>query len=390
MDITPLFFLLVSPIIVVLNLSAFSAAERTTRVHVRSPTVPVDEGGILSFHCEVYHLKLNHEVKILRITDSEKAETLTSGNNVMSVEDRVFLAVRQLSSGSVVYFLTIIYAQKEDQGEYVCKVIQEGRTTTDIAVASSYLDIRYFPEFDPECTFQTTKVSYGETVTFSCSSNGANPTVTLKWTNGDKILPKNQTSIDDRQVSYLTVTPKDGDLFVCKIRSSAFPTRERSCHVGPFEVERDPSKIFPPDDDNNDIPHIPDLQIPIVRPPVHENYEPPVDIPQMTLDCEDDCRLLNSRSFYWIVSTCVTGLLALIFCIMCIILLCKYHYQSQRTYERGRCIATRPHVQDIYSELDIKRCDNNKEYMVLSNNRLLPGPPRHPDVTQTDPNKPGL
>ncbi|XP_072046671.1 uncharacterized protein [Amphiura filiformis] len=391
MDYTSLILLLISPILVILDISSFSVAERITSVHARSPTLPVEEGGILSLHCEVSNLKTDqHEVTILRLTDSG-ATRLTMGNSVNSdlVDDRVFLAVRQLQAGSTVYFLTIIKATKEDEGEYVCKVIQEGISTIDIAVSSAKLNIMYFPpDSDPECyPKEPPTVSYGEAITLRCSSESANPKVLLKWINGDNVVSKNQTTIGDRQVSYMRIIPRNGDLFLCRVTSPAFPNRERDCHVGPINVIRDPSATSSTDDNN--IPHIPEL-VPIVSPPANEDNEPPVDIPKVVLDCEEDCRLLNTRSFYWIISTCVTGLFAVIFCIACIILLCKYHYQSQRTYERGRCVSTRPHVQDIYSELDIKRCDN-KEYMVLSNNRrLLPGPPRHPDVAQTESSKTGL
>ena len=224
----------------------------------------------------------------------------------------------------------------------------------------------------------------GEYITLKCSSASGNPKISMKWVNDDNVISNNQTEIDGRQVSFLKVLPKNNAVYLCKITSSAFPSKEASCHVGPVRVIRDQS-VSSSTGANEHIPNIPQI-VPIVKPPVVTKEDTTLTIqPVSEQECHEECRLLNSRSFYWIITTVVTSLFALIFLIICIILLCKYHHQSERTYERGRCVSTRPHLQDIYSELDIKRCDN-KEYMVLSKNTLI----TRPELPQTDAQKAGL
>ena len=80
--------------------------------------MPVEEGNILAHHCEVLNFKANEQkVSILRITNG-KVKRLAMGNNVMQnvVDERIFLATRQLNNLSTVYFLTIIRANRNDKG----------------------------------------------------------------------------------------------------------------------------------------------------------------------------------------------------------------------------------------------------------------------------------
>ena len=374
---------LISTVTLILINSLFTAsAQRATSIFA-SPQHPlVEEGGILSLHCKVSNLIAGeHEVSILRITDAG-TQRLSIGNNVMqNVDERVFLAVRQMESGpSLVYFLTIIHATIHDKGEYFCKVIKDGAKTVEIDVSSTVLDVQYFPgESEPECyPTEPPVITEGQAIILKCSSATANPPVRIQWlTDGDLLLSGNQTTIGDKQVSYLSIVPsKQNAVYLCRVTSSAFPNLERTCHIGPMQILRDPNYI--PSSSSGGTQHLPDnpQSVPIARPtpPGRKPHYPITKRPpRVTVhDCEDDCsRLSSSRAFYWIVTTVTTSFLAFVFCIVCFVLLCKYHQQSQtpyRTYERGQCISTRQHnVQDIiYSELDLKRGDNYKEYMVLS------------------------
>ena len=243
----------------------------------------------------------------------------------------------------------------------MCKVIKHGIVPEDISVSSMHLDILYFPEeSNPECYPQEPpEVMEGEYITLKCSSASGNPKISMKWVNDDNVISNSQTEIDGRQVSFLKVLPKNNAVYLCKITSSAFPSKEASCHVGPVRVIRNPSVSLSTGADEH-IPNITQL-VPTFKPPVVTKEDTTLTIlPVNEQGCHKQCRLLNSSSFYWIITAIVTSLFALIFLIICIILLC--HHQSEKTHKRGRCVSTRPHLQDIYSELDIKSC-NNKEYI---------------------------
>ena len=146
MDTQSLILLLISSSILLSTFPFQIVAERVTKIHARGSNMPAEEGNILALHCEVSNFKVNEqEVSILRITNG-KTERLAMGNNVMpDVDERIFLATRQLDAGSTVYFLTIIRANRNDKGKYVCKVIKDGISTEEIAVSSVNLDILYFP-----------------------------------------------------------------------------------------------------------------------------------------------------------------------------------------------------------------------------------------------------
>ena len=71
-----------------------------------SPVNPVKEQGLLTIHCQVRNLDDNHQVTITRRV-GDRIQQISVDEDVLgnAVDERVFLAVRQLLDGSTVYFL---------------------------------------------------------------------------------------------------------------------------------------------------------------------------------------------------------------------------------------------------------------------------------------------
>ena len=76
------------------------------------------EGGIATIECQVSDPPANHAVTFLRRTATEN-ERLTWNDIVYSTNDRMSLTKR----GDGVYLLTITKVDKEDEGDYICEVV---------------------------------------------------------------------------------------------------------------------------------------------------------------------------------------------------------------------------------------------------------------------------
>ena len=334
------------------------------KVEVTAPLNPVETGGVLGVHCQVWNLDSNHEVTIVRTVNGD-FERLTLDDGVThGAEDRVFLAPRQLDDGSMVYFMSIMEVDRYDEGEYSCRIVSK-KEESSVSSASVTINIQYFPgDSDPACTpSEPLTVLEGTRMALNCSSEVAYPHVVLSWSRvGTSETFQTNNGIEaNRAFSALTLTALRGHneaVFLCEISSSAFPTKTRSCHVGPLTVIPDknykPGMITQiPDGSRNNglVSVIPGLT-------VNDNSV------NSHVECAELCSTLSASNdaFVWIVATIIGTLLALIFFIMGVFLLIKYCRLPPNP--QPRYVAVQQPYHDIYAELDGRR-NEGKVYMTL-------------------------
>ena len=358
---------------------ANSEATSETKVVASAPVQPVKEGAILSVHCQISNLAANNYVTISRQLDGEiSPQIITWGETVLGdIGDNVFLAIRQLNDGSIIYFLSIVGVTIRDQGKYICKVMP---STQDFVVARdlTFIKIQYFPrDPNPLCTPKTQGLTVysGTPITLNCTSQTAFPEVVLTWSRGaDRVPESNVRSMKHNGVSYTELrfraSVSDNEaVFLCQLTSPAFPNKVKSCHVGPITVKPNPNDNFVPS--NTD--EAGDRFLPTVRlPPLFYPTNDPTSIDLYTdsnivrevADCKEVCSSFSSPKFFWIAATVVACALAFIFFIMGASLLWKYRqaHTQQQTYYATNAKPFPAHPREyIYTELDSKRGIPNTE-----------------------------
>ena len=237
--------------------------EAKTTVTVSAPVNPVRTGDVISVQCHIRDIRKNHEVNFVRITANGDIESLALNKGILeNVEDRVFLAVRDLSDGSSVYLLSIKDVIRADAGRYSCQVVyKQPGNVTEVAVETVEVEIFHFPADYPVCTptghFQ---VKAGEPLIMNCTTPIGFPAVDVSWIQGSTSVGKgylrNTVALNEQrtvkngmihsQVSVVVSARDQGATFTCKITSFKFPEMTRQkCSVGPLIVEGDwmPSTI---------------------------------------------------------------------------------------------------------------------------------------------------
>ena len=367
-----------------------TTAQGKTRVTVTSPVSPVRERGILSVHCHVVDLTDDHEVTISHRADG-KTSRLTWGEGVVTnAEDRVFLAIRQLTDGTVVYFLSITDVVRRDGGEYSCKVFNS-EDMKELGADSVDIPIQYFPEEPfPLCTPTEAIVVYsGSSLTLNCTSESGHPHVDMEWirtgTDSSSLSSSSRRVIQDG-VAYteLHLTPTYADneaVFLCQVSSAMFPDRLETCHVGPIIV-------IPSDEDHKPSPPFGDITDNAVL-PTRKSTNHANDINQDWntrevsssggggasggsyggTDCRQLCNLTsdtyNQQTFTWIVATCVAGLSAIVFCLVGIVISIKlYRLPTQSPPDSPDDVGFHPR-ECIYEDVESRRSADSKVYMAL-------------------------
>ena len=380
--------------------SAAGGAGTEVRLHVSSPVNPVEENAILSFRCQVWNLKGHQSVEIRRIsTTSGKPETIFVGEDLLpSSSDNVFVAVRQLNDGSTVYFLTIMYATRADEGEYFFKITRDvGADTENVKWGSQDIAVLYPPQqSDPIChqTEQRTAVQEGGVITLNCSSETANPPVSLTWQrvgspSSAALAPyTNSYTSHGRTYAMLNLEASmvdDGAMFLCEVTSSSFPDDTRTCHIGPIVIISDtfPDGMPPGETDtdhlppNNVQPSKENSLIPVTKTPF-------LDPSSKTEVCRRYCKSTNPSTttpLFWVVATAIAASTALIFFLIFIICLLKVCKEGGRNgnnnhHPHSRLYIQRQPVEDIYSEVDVRKMPPlappneehhriNRDYMAL-------------------------
>lgn len=351
-----------------LLIDMFCAVMSEVRVEILAPLDSVEEDGVFSIHCRVWELSSSHEVSILRRINGRSQRLSLNGGLLHDIDDRFFLANRQMEDGSTVYFLSAMNAKRQDAGVYLCKVSEpEGGTLVEDFVE---LAVEYFPEdTSPNCSPAVSPITVpcGQSLTLNCTSDAGNPAVDMRWyrmrTGTELLLP--DTLIVNNGVVYseLTFDPKsmaDSEaLFICKITSDTFPTLSpRTCHVGPISV------IWT-DNYPCNVPAT-TAKSPATTPKISMNSKSPPDI---ATNCLNTCEsYLSTPVSYWIFATVLAAILAFIFFVVVISLVVKLH--SDRTRSQMYLSPHSPNA-DIYAEVENRHMDN-RIYMALEKKDTAP------------------
>ncbi len=352
-----------------LTLTQFREAMAQIKILVSSPVNPVEESGILSIHCQVWNLKSRHEVSILKNSPDGTVERLSLDGTILEgVDERVFLAMRQLPDGSTVYFLSIIDAIQSDAGNYFCKVQNKAGIVSEVAYDNITVNVTYFPpESDPICSPNMAFTAHeGDELVLNCSSSIAYPMVTLTWGQTGKVDTFESASNvikGNRVYSKLTLYPTrsdDGAIFLCMLESLAFPQLTQTCHVGPLNVIPNGKPNGKPNEKPDSETHGGRIEDMVTHQTVNVMSGPTDVTPRVkptiiktASECKKICSTFTYPVFQWVISTMVTGLVAFILLILCVTLICKYNTIQHEGFVLGVNTA-----EDIYSELEGRRTDN--------------------------------
>ena len=352
----------------------FSTVSSALRIAVTAPVNPVRINGVVSVHCQIWDLPPNHEVTLSRKTDSGIKSTLAwNGDLQTNIEERVFLAHRQLDDGSVVYFLTITSVMKEDEGMYNCTVLTEGYQVA--ADQSVRLVIQYFPADNfPSCaTASSLHVVEGTEIVLNCTSEAAIPVVSIQWSQGSKGIYITDSHTSDGMVyNELRIRPNladDKSVYICTISSKAFPLKTRTCHVGPLTVLPDPFRppgATQPDTGHSFVTPLLDLNTiitdPLDTPPVTKINKTVELIEKCQHFCENNSQM---NMVFWVVCTIIAASCACVFLIIGVALFLKTRQLPHYSYPSVNVKDGQSH--QVYVELQKRQQQNRSDlYMDLS------------------------
>ena len=350
-----------------------SSAAGDTEIIATAPVNPVRVGDMLCLHCHVKNKGKEQELTIFRIANGKFERLVWNEGILEDVDSRVFLAVRQLDDGSVVYFLSVTDVNRQDEGNYTCKVIVPD-TLESVTEATAEVRVQYFPpEEYPICATNTNSfnVYSGTYAHLNCTSLKGHPRVDVTWKQSGhdmrSTMEESERFITSKASVKLT-KHHNGAIFVCEIRSSAFPDEVRTCHIGPYNVFLRPGH----DDDVNTV----DMPITAIAPELDPDaMNPGVSITVFNKDvshktgqavkCGQICsNLEDSNLLLWRIATAVACGLALIFLIMGITIAVKLSnltpqnvHVKTRTFEPGE---TRPMYEDL-----LRRRGDDQVYMAI-------------------------
>ncbi|XP_072047511.1 uncharacterized protein [Amphiura filiformis] len=329
------------------------------------PVNPVETDGILSLSCRVRNFDVHsHTLHIYRrtIAAGQTEQLSVDGAILEKVDDRMFLAFRQLEGQSAIYFLSIMDVTKEDQGLYSCKIITKDGRIMEIASDEVNISVTYFPaDTDPVCSHLSPgPIMEGTKVTLNCSSEVANPQVSINWqtTTGTKYDNTKRNVVNNRIYSVLTIkaSRKDnGVVFLCEITSDAFPDTSRSCHIGPLSVLTNPDLSYDVTE------HVPET--PVLKPTKSSSTKIVKTDPNFSAkNCNEMCSYFSYPLLHWIVATAAAVFLAIVFLICIVFIYGKYRHIKRQTKEQFHGVPRLP--EGIYSELECKHGEA-KMYMTL-------------------------
>ncbi|XP_072046751.1 uncharacterized protein [Amphiura filiformis] len=330
----------------------FTAADTT--ITATAPINPIQEGGMLAFHCRIYNLLQNHDVAITQKHGSGSLRISYSEKILVDTDKRYFLAVRQLSDGSVVYFLSITDVTRAETGEYSCKVLDTVGTVAEVGNDKVDIQVSYMPTDNyPLCAYsEPLTIQAGTVVQYNCSSELGSPNITVHWSHtGPGFVPNARDYYSDNFVtSVLTLRPSlidTGTMYICTIKSSVF-TDIKTCHIGPITVTGNSNDLTR---HSQTIPRLArSTEAPIFR-NGNDNDK------TISSNCNEQCEEQESSLFFWMISTVVAACVAFVLLILGIMLCIKIRY---RTVEPPQQYVR----EDIYAELD-KRFDEDAVYMAL-------------------------
>ncbi len=354
-------------IYVVYHLLTHHRTVAETRVSASAPVNPVHEGDILSLYCQIYHLQDWQSVEIHRKVSNKPMERLSVGESILQdIDDRIFIAYRRLQDGASAYFLSVTDVSRYDQGEYFCKVGDNNNFGAPIATASFNFTVTYFPpEGDPVCnprSISTIDADFKGTE-LTCSSAIGNPPVDIYWRKYGETSRLNGTTTKSGSRIQTTLKITSADLrtiFTCEVLSKAYPGRNQTCKIGPL-------RIGSTGDDREPLSTIGYKRPEHVRPTKLMPYDKGGNRVTTSKEqfCSDKCLLLKSptsRYPFWIITTAVTSVIAIM--MLCLILILYFKYIRRSDMHSQNTISRRQYMDDIYTELEIKR-NENSVYMTL-------------------------
>ncbi len=316
-------------------------------------------------HCQFWDFESSNQNVIISRKTRTSSSDLTLNNLITAreaeVEERLYLAVRQLNDGTYVYFLSLTDITREDEGNYTCKV-QDASSYKVEREQAVYVSVRHFPSTGPSCSIDSKSDSLGgdgnifnagDKIILNCTSEQTSPPLNLQWSRSGHTFHSTHHSSDRSTTSallHVTLGMIDNSkIFVCQVSSPYFPGVTHSCHVGPFN-------IIPNSDHKTDIIGSSLYEYPNTE-SIDYNSNNPVD-------CLKKCSTTSSATqHYWIMSTAVSGVLALTLCIVAIILVFRYY--RLMTGKRQLDLATRhAAIDDIYEKVQCRE-DGGMVYMSL-------------------------
>ncbi len=225
-----------------------SFTTRNTRIQVTSIN-SATIGGILAIQCQVWNLRDNYEVNFFHdVNGQTKQVTFETHYAPSSLGQRSYLAKRTFPDGSHVLFLTVVDVEQGDEGRYLCKAYSWSDGHNNIL--EDLIDIRIysFPKsIYPSCdtTPNIASVSVGNRLMLKCTCERTFPLVTLTWSSSsDSSISHNTRNatthyIVSFETSFVLQPVHNGAVFVCTMTSPGFPERERSCLIGPLDINHD-------------------------------------------------------------------------------------------------------------------------------------------------------
>ena len=362
-------------LVIATMLTAIYSCEGTI-VKATAPLEEVEEGAILSLHCQVQDIQPDLEITLFR-TLGDKTERV-SVNDVVTLneegdDERIFLAVRQLDDGTLVHFLSITDVTRADSGIYACSLYDTGSgRPREISYDPVNIGVMYFPtEEDPKCSFSTSSSDKtGVEVILNCSSEKGYPEVSLAWSTGsDSKLGGAIETRGNRLHATLKLRPTSNTVYLCTVTSIAFPGKKQTCHIGPLTINSGDSGNLGETVNN-----------PIALPPsgghIGQPSAPTLSSEQIEhlgdsdTDCSEVCSTQQQSSSMWMITTAATASVAISFLILVLLLLCRYYKLNTSNDTFYVSHHTKQPTEQMYSELEYKR-NQNMVYMALAKREKL-------------------
>ena len=221
--------------ITVFFLTATTTAE--TRVSVSLPITPVRTGDNVTIECQAFDTPPNYVVTFHRPNQLP----LTWNSTVFSQDERIAIDVNPEGG----FMLTIADVTEEDEGEYICQIIDPdiytilAKEEVELKLSSFY----YFPDNNPICeTTVENPIAEGSSVTQTCTSDDGNPPVSLDWTIAGSSLdvptPIRKDGTITSNITFTASRENHGEVYLCYITSVHFSGERRSCYLGPLIVRK--------------------------------------------------------------------------------------------------------------------------------------------------------
>ena len=331
--------------LVVLYPFLFSKTMATT-VEVTVPVHPVKVGGILPIQCQIWNMEDGYTVRMFRVINGQTDHLTTEMIYFPSpLEQRVFVTKRSMPGGILVYFMTIIDASYDDQGEYLCKVYRlSGGDYIKVTEGSTDVEIYFLPNsMYPHCQSEpavTENMKENVQLKLKCiSSNGA-PTVELRWIDNSNQEISSRNNIKDGTVSseitLTTSTYLHSTLFVCEMTSPGFQNFKRTCKIGPITIKRNAENTA--------------MTQPIIPIATDQTAKDKIIISN---ECNTECSSDNKYMILYLsIATVVATMLCIVFLTTTIIWCYKYHNISSEISDTPkRNITTCDGSEPVYVSL---------------------------------------